>query len=92
MVPPCHQGSINPPHACPTATTTRIEVGLLDGLHKGHVPTCILSIKPTPDDGLGVVKAVNAPDPMKDAGLEYQQTLRVPTMLNDPNLEARQGL
>ncbi len=67
-------------------------VGLLYGLHNGHIPTCIPSVELTPDDGLDVVKAVNAPDSMKGAGLEDQWTLRVPTMLNDPNPEARQGL
>ncbi len=92
MVLPCHQSSINPPHACPTTTTTSVEVGLLEGLHKGHIPTCIPSVKPTPDDGLDVMKAVNAPDSTKDAGLEDQQTLGVSMTLNNPNLEAHQGL
>ncbi len=92
MVLPCHQGSILPPQACAASTTTNIEVCLLNGLHKGHMPTRVPSIKPTPDDGLNIVEAVNSPHPTKDDGLKDQGTLRVPATLYYTNLGARQGL
>jgi hypothetical protein len=92
VVLPCRQENINLLHMRPTATTTSVEVGLLNGLHKGQVLTCVPSIEPTPDDGLDIVKAVNTPDPTKGTGLEDQQMLGVPMMLNDPNPEANQGL
>ncbi len=63
---PCHQGSIHPPDARTATATTNIEVGLLDGLHKDHIPTCVPSVEPTPDDGLDIVEVVNSPHPTKD--------------------------
>jgi hypothetical protein len=65
--------------------TANIEVCLLNGLHKGHMPTRIPSIKPTPYYGLDIVEAVNSPHPTKDDSLKDQGTLRVPATLYYPN-------
>jgi hypothetical protein len=77
---------------CAASITTNIKVCLLNSLHKGHMPTHLPSIMPTPDDGLDIVEAVNYLHLTKDDGLKDQGMLRVPAMLYYPDPEARQGL